>query len=753
MVFELNSEVDPDEFRKANLVVLDAGESKVVVAFASDPQMAGFIERLERYQTAEVEEGKQPPLFGFFDALEGTRSLNPEEKLTPRLNDALADLGDEEVRMDVECWHPGETEVALAVTWLDEVEAAVERAGGRVADKYANATASLALARVYIPPGEILSIAALDQVARMDLLPQPLMWPSEIYGAGADDFPEVDSPSANSPVVGLIDSGVLSGHPLIGPALEGVEVLAATFPDGEDEAGHGTHIASLILHGRVDEALARGGTLRPFCRILSVRVLDSDYQFPKEVLWEHQLEDAIRYCASQGASVINVSLGDDGSIYRAPRATPVAALLDQLARELQLVVVVSAGNVPPLDYLDMRPEISESYPTALRGTSEAALIDPAPAALALTVGALGVSDIAGATPSTEVASRSALGRAGWPAPFSRHGPGIGGAIKPELSAPGGSLAYDHALATVVRDAELELVAAGGGNSQARDRRLETCVGTSYAAPLVTRVAAAVLNEHPDASPNLVRALVLQSVQDPPVAAALIGGTEGEKRQLLLDLVGYGSPDIADAIASRDHRVVLIAQQSIPMNGVHIYEVPIPKSFFESGGSREVSVSLAFDPPTRARRLDYLASRVEFHLLRGIDQGLLEQLVIAASPEELEALDDMASDDEDENQDQGEEGPGSLSKLSTKQLIRLQPSATKRAMGANQIGSKRWAQKLRPEDGENFLLVVKNSNRWDDEGAIQNYAVAVTLTRDEDHLEMYAELEAELRVEVELEAEI
>lgn len=241
-------------------------------------------------------------------------------------------------------------------------------------------------------------------------------------------------------------------------------------------------------------------------------------------------------------------------------------------------------------------------------------------------------------------------------------------------------------------------------------------------------------------------------QDPLFAEALTGGTEGEKRELLLNLIGYGSPDIADAISSRDHRVVLIAQQSIPMNGVHVYEVPIPQSFFESGGTREVSAALSFDPPTRARRLDYLASRIEFHLLRGVDQKLLEQLVLAASPEELEALDEMAPEGED-SEEEGAEGPGSLSKLSTKQLIRLQPSATRRATGANQLGVKRWSQKLRREDGEKFLLVIKNTNRWDEDGAIQNYAVAVTLTRDPGHAELYAELEAELRVEVELEAQV
>ncbi|MGH7428259.1 MAG: hypothetical protein ACREJ4_07865, partial [Candidatus Methylomirabilaceae bacterium] len=64
LVFELNESVDLEEFRKADLLVLDASQSKVVVAFADDPQLAGFLERLGKYQAGPAEGKKRPPLVG-----------------------------------------------------------------------------------------------------------------------------------------------------------------------------------------------------------------------------------------------------------------------------------------------------------------------------------------------------------------------------------------------------------------------------------------------------------------------------------------------------------------------------------------------------------------------------------------------------------------------------------------------------------------------------------------------------------------
>lgn len=756
IVFELEGDLDLEDFRRANLVVLDSSQEKVVVAFADDPQLQGFLERLDRYQSGPAEGRARPQLEGFFDVLKEPRNIRPEEKLTPRLLSEIDAVDpSHELRLDIECWHPGESEHALAQAWLDELTEAARTAGGNVADTYLNDIVGLSLCRAYLTAEKVAEIASLDQVARVDLLPRPHISPAQLYSIRAEDLPSMEQPLPATPLVGLIDSGVRSAHALLGPALEGVEVLSGLFPDGEDESGHGTRVAGLILHGPLDVALGRGVGLRPFCRLLSVRVLDGDSMFPANILWEKELEEAIRYCAEQGASVINLSIGDDESIYRAPRATPVAALLDQLARELQLVLVVSAGNVPVPDYATIDGDLPFQYWRDLHAREDTSLIDPAPSALALTVGGVCLTRAAGGLNRSEQAGLQPVGQEGWPSPFSRHGPGIAGAIKPELSAPGGSFALDPGIPALVDDAELAVISTGGGDLSTRDRLLEASVGTSLAAPLVTRVSAAVLARHPGISPNLVRALVLQSVSNPPFTAELEGGTEGERRNLVLDLVGYGSPAIDDAIESRDHRVVLVAEASIQVDGVHIYEVPIPSSFFESGGTRDVTVALAFDPPTRPRRLDYLASRMEFRLIRGIEPSDLERLVLAGADEGLEALDEEVAtegDDEEEAESEPSAAPQRLSDLSTRQLVGLQPSATRRAMGANQVGHKSYSTRLNRDHGESFLLVIKNTNRWAEARSMQNYAVAVCLSRDEGHPALYAELEAELRVAVELEVQ-
>jgi hypothetical protein len=622
-------------------------------------------------------------------------------------------------------------------------------------DSYLNDGVGLSLARFYLSSALVEEVAQLDQVARIDLLPRPLLEPAELFTIAAEDLPKPEGPSANAPIVGLIDSGVRSAHPLIGPALAGIETLTAEFADGEDESGHGTMVGGLILHGPLDVLVARGHGPRPFCRLLSVRVLDDQHQFPSSVLWEHELEEAIRYCASQGASIVNLSVGDSSTIYRAPRATPVAALLDALARELQLVIVVSAGNIRPIQYMEPTLESITAYPMPLRENMDAALIDPAPAALALTVGSLVGAAAAGGLGARETVTVRPLGAEGWPSPFSRHGPGIRGAIKPELSHYGGSMGYRPDQAVFASDRELEVVSVGGGNAAARDRLLESSTGTSLATALVTRVAAAVAARHPEAGPNLVRALVLQSAATPTFEGEVRGGTPAERREFVLDLVGYGSPELGEAIASREHRAVLVAESAMPVDGVHIYDVPIPSSFFEPGGVREVIVALSYDPPTRGRRLDYLGSRMEFRLIRGVDIGLLQRLVIASS-EGLAGLTEEEGEEEEapsEGPPEGGSQPQRLSELAPRHLIALQPVARRRSLGANQLGRKIFGKRLDPSAGDSFYLVVKNTNIWVPARSRQNYAVALVLSRDAEHPPLYAELEARLRVEVEVEVEV
>ena len=364
LVFELGASIDDDEFRKAGLNVVDASHRRLVVAFSDDPGLAAFMGRLDAL-TGGIPEGRQSePYAQFFDAIDGVRPFGPADRVTAELKEAISDSHTDELRIDVECWHPGDFDGAR--DWVAEVRAGIESAAGRVADTLINDSAGLILLRAYVPAPRIMEVAQLDLIARMDVLPQPALSMPELYGLSVDELPEVMAPDARSPIVGLVDSGVASGHPLIGSAVLASDAIGTGIDEDQDEHGHGTMVASLLLHGDVQGAIKRGLPLRPICRIVSARVLDADNGFPADDLWERDLQEAIIWCASHGARIINLSIGDSRSPFSPPRQMSAASVVDDLARRLGLVVVIAAGNSRPADYL---AEISESaareYPAKL----------------------------------------------------------------------------------------------------------------------------------------------------------------------------------------------------------------------------------------------------------------------------------------------------------------------------------------------------------------------------------------------------
>jgi len=120
-------------------------------------------------------------------------------------------------------------------------------------------------------------------------------------------------------------------------------------------------------------------------------VTDEHNQYDPDELLENQLAQAIRYFvnAYPNCKVINISLGDDRLIFReGQKQFALAARIDELAYEYQhknLIFVISAGN---FDYDGGSEELTwRNYPAYLLH-DEARIIEPATAAIALTVGSL-----------------------------------------------------------------------------------------------------------------------------------------------------------------------------------------------------------------------------------------------------------------------------------------------------------------------------------------------------------------------------
>lgn len=750
LVFELGSAVDIHEWPRAGLRLLDGFDRRVVVVFADDPAMAAFHERLEALRSGVPDGQKSEPYASFFDAIDSLRRVGSADRLTPEVVVAVQSAEPADVlRLDVECWHPGDGD--LAVEWMRELLGAVEAAGGRVADQMIHDAAGLLLARVYVAAGRVGDLAELDIVARIDVLPFPVLTVPQLYSSTAQDLPPVERPDARSPIVALVDSGINSAHPLIAPAVLAAEALSPSIEDAHDQHGHGTMVAALLLHGDIEQAVARGLPLRPSCRLISVRVLGAGNTFPDAHLWERDLVEAIEWAASQGARIVNLSLGDRRKALSPSRQLSAASLVDSLARQNGLVIVVSSGNVSPHDYLESVDEAAaQTYPAAHLSDDRTTIIDPASAALALTVGGITTAAAASGLSIRETLARIPMGRPDWPSPFTRRGPGVGGSVKPELVERAGTLGIESTR-LVDTDAELGVVSAGIGP----DRLLAHDVGTSFSAPLVTRIAALVMTRFPDFSSNLVRALVLLSATSSSFGDELETERPADRVEAVRNLLGFGRPSLSRAIESTSHRAILITDASIPINGVQIYELVVPSSFFETGGDRGIDVALAFDPKTRARRLDYLASTMAFFVVRGMQVNEVADVFSKLDPDDdLDAIAEAAETPSDSPGDAttGVGKPPTLSELGSR-ILKLAPTPTVLSRGANQVGRKIFRQRLDPNVDAPMFLVVRNVNRWDDDGAEQSYGLAVALWRSSDQRELFAELEARLEAVVEVPIEI
>ncbi|MGW9046950.1 type VII secretion-associated serine protease mycosin [Streptomyces lydicus] len=136
--------------------------------------------------------------------------------------------------------------------------------------------------------------------------------------------------------VAVIDSGVDGTHPdLVGNVLPGKDFLEGGRADREGDSSHGTGMASLIAghgHGQGGTAGIKG--LAPAAKILPLRAItDSDLQTGTA----KPVSQAIRYAVDHGASVINLSLGDN-------LENPDMAASVRYARQKDAVIVAAAGN-------------------------------------------------------------------------------------------------------------------------------------------------------------------------------------------------------------------------------------------------------------------------------------------------------------------------------------------------------------------------------------------------------------------------
>lgn len=729
--FELNRRIADGEWRPAGLTLLDSSDKHAAVVFAARSDLDRFERRLADYAAGPRErppdkpapEGHEDELAAlheaFFDAIDGFRPLEAHDRISDRLVAQLDDAPDEVQEFDVELWF--HSDAGVREDWLAEVRERVDGLHGEWLDSYIGERSAVLLARVRGDRAVARAIAELDQVSMLDRLAEPALEPDELAALQeVESLPaNIPSPPDDAPVVGLIDTGIRAGHPLLRPAAVDTAALDPAFGGQDEDAhGHGTAVAGRMLFGDVLNAVRGGQVQAPFW-LASVRVLDHHGRPPSGRSWIATIAEAIRYLAENlDCHIINLSFGDPDSPYTGGKSTPLAAELDTLARRYRLLLVISAGNIAA-ETLIPGAQILADWPQYLIDAGHQ-ILDPAQSAIALTVGA--VVDGDGLSPPAAGTSlgRSAVAAAPGPAPYTRHGPGVREAIKPEIVAQGGNWVFDQGTGALISDPAVEILST---SARFPNALFGTSVGTSLAAPEITHLAGLLQSAYPGLTANALRALLAQSSAYEPELAERFTVFGDDREPTLQSLCGYGTPDWERAATSTDNRVVLYSEDAVRPDAFHVYRLPITECFTDVPGPRSLTVALAFDPPVRHRRFDYLAYQMDFLVVRGVD---------------LVDLFEMAAADI-EDPDGGKLGEYD---------VKLRPTRTARSRGTLQVGQRCWAQRPQDKFHDDWYIVVRSINKWMQTGASpQPYALTATLEVERGK-HLYAELQAEVHIELE-----
>ncbi|UPK03823.1 S8 family peptidase [Bradyrhizobium sp. 170] len=604
--------IDEDEWRKIGLTVLSVDGDKSVVLFADDKSLQDFRNKVEAYQGELPLGQKAPPFAGLIAAIESVALLNASDRIGPDLRAAgFADPNDfldtETYLLDVELFFPPKKE---------EAEIFIYRLKQAIASRGAILSAytgyQIIIARIECTGAAVRAALALPEVAVADMPPQPDVISESFTEIDVGDLTVGNPPAEDAIVIGIIDSGVNFGHPLLANTEAGTISIDPAW-SVSDVVGHGTSVASIAAFGDIAARVSAKNFDAQFW-IASARVLDDLGQFPKQTSVPALMETAIKTLhASYGCRIFNISLGNPKKTYNGGKPEPWAATLDALARELDVLIIVSAGNREDLTN-SFHDGIVTAYPQYLLSAASR-IIDPATAAIALSVGAIaqgnGLEDA-----DEELAGVRPICSTDEPSPFTRSGPGVRGMIKPDLVDFGGNAVWDGPTGTLVNGNQKEAAGIWTMHHKPVEKLFRSRSGTSFAAPNIAYKAGLLLTHFPSASANLLRSLLVLSANIPRAVAIRPRGLNEKVAPMVC---GYGVADPESAALSDDGRVVLFAEDELALDHFAVFEVPIPSEFQTEKGTREIKVALAFDPPVRHTRADYLGVTMGWRLVRGTDE--------------------------------------------------------------------------------------------------------------------------------------
>ena len=423
---------------------------------------------------------------------------------------------------------------------------------------------------------------------------------------------EITNSNDDLPIIGIIDTGISDQTPLAPLIINEANEFDITGTNPKiDNADHGTGVAALAALGKSLYPV-HIGQYTADAKLLSIKVLDD----AEGQISEMAVISSIRSANHKyGVKIFVLTLGYINPLSDNSNISNYALSLDSLANELDILILISTGNISDIINYMYKPASNHpiAYPNHYK-SPDYNISSPADSMNNISCGA--VSD------NLEPFDNSCYARdKNYPASYSRklnlnrrlssfrssrfskH------LMKPDCCCSAGDYADD----TSISNTGLKVLSSRTGYY------FDRSVGTSYSAPLLANLAAKLLKTYPALSNNIqtVKALILNSTFI-PATGNLFENLDGMK---LTDFIGKGIPDDFYSIYSDENLITLILEDSIFPEEIKAYSIQLPnylQSLPHKKGILEVKATLCFKfEPVPHNHLTYCPIHMAFGIFKNV----------------------------------------------------------------------------------------------------------------------------------------
>lgn len=389
------------------------------------------------------------------------------------------------------------------------------------------------------------------------------------------------------PIVTILDSGVdfpQSLYPL---------VFRQWKPSGvtNNDPGHGTKVASKVVFRHFQNRDEHSNYV-PRARIIDCAILDGSV--PENVLIG-RIQEAVNTFADI-SKIYNLSANSNIPI-EGDEMSIIGYEIDALQIKHSVQFVLSAGNHNLWQ--------TESDIADVIDDDDSIIASPADSMLGITVGA-----ICGETHATSISGENII------APYSRKGPGFAGFSKPDISAYGGTIAFDgHKPITPID--KYSLVMDRGG-------MLVPDAGTSFTSPVVAGDLAEISKIVPDEDLLISKALLYHN------AIVLWDEDDIDEEELNLahNLYGRGISTVDESKYSSASKVTFVRTGTLNREKKERVKVFMPELLAAQPGRNvaKVTITCLSNPPIdRTKGTEYLGAYIRASINKSNPTGSLSKV--------------------------------------------------------------------------------------------------------------------------------